>query len=241
MQSDSYVVSKERCPACASIGNDKSGDNLAVYSDGHTYCFNCGHGSRRTSYSKSTPKPATELVLPTDVVTELPAEARAWLGQYSLARLDLQQNHIMWSDKWSRIIFPYFNETGLLAWQGRYVGNDKTKAKWFSQGKIHEIIHPIKVHNREAVLVEDIVSAIKVSKAKGAIPIFGSTVSTQQLLRLKTVVDRVWYWLDPDMRAKSVKLANMSRLLGLDAKVIFSDKDPKEHTSEEINAIIQST
>jgi len=239
MRSESTVIRKEACPECRKIGNDKSGDNLAVYSDGHTYCYRCGYHSGRKTFTRPVERHETTIVLPADVTTELPFEARAWLGQYSLARLDLNQNHVMWSPHWSRIIFPYFNETELLAWQGRYVGEDKSKAKWFSQGKIHEIIHPIKVHSREAVLVEDIVSAIKVSRIKGAIPIFGSSISTQQILRLKTIVDRVWYWMDPDMRAKSVKMVHMSNLLGLDARTIFSDKDPKEHDHETIRTIIE--
>lgn len=236
MQSESYVVRKERCPACARLGNDRSMDNLAVFSDGHSYCFRCGYVTGRKTFAKPVDKPATELVLPQDVTSELPFEARVWLGQYSLARLDIQENSIMWSPHWSRIIFPYFDDTGLIAWQGRYVGEDKTKAKWFSQGKIHEIIHPIKICKREAVLVEDIISAIKVSKVVGSIPIFGSSVSTQHLLRLKKIVDRVWYWLDPDMRTKSVSMASTARLYGLDAKVIFSDKDPKEESIETIRA-----
>lgn len=246
MNGESYVVRKERCPACARLGNDRSGDNLAVYSDHHTYCYKCGYGSRRKSFTRPVEKSATELVLPSDVTSELPFEARAWLGQYSLARLDIQENNIMWSPHWSRIIFPYFDDTGLIAWQGRYVPcgqnkvevNGKSPAKWFSQGKIHEIIHPIKVCKREAVLVEDIISAIKVSKVMGAIPIFGSSVSVKHLLRLKKIVDRVWYWLDPDMRSKSVSMASTARLYGLDAKVIFSDKDPKEHTIEEIKTYL---
>lgn len=244
MQSDSYVIRKERCPECARLGNDKSHDNLAIYSDGHSYCFRCGYTTGRKSIAKPIAKCATELVLPSDVTAELPFEARAWLGQYSLGRLDIQENNILWSDHWSRIVFPYFDDTGLIAWQGRYIPcgknqievNGKAPAKWFSQGKIHEIIHPIKVNQRKAVLVEDIVSAIKVSKVCGSIPIFGSSVSVKQLLRLKNVVDRVWYWLDPDVRTKSVKMASVARLYGLDAGVIFSDKDPKEESIETIRA-----
>jgi len=239
LTNESHVVRKERCPECARIGNDRSGDNLAVYSDGHCFCFKCGHSTGRKKVGEQVRRSASEIVLPSDVVAELPFEARAWLGQYSLARLDIQQNNIMWSEQWSRIVFPYFDDTGLIAWQGRYVGNDKTKAKWFSQGKIHEIIHPIKVRNREAVLVEDIVSAIKVSKIKGSIPIFGSSISSKQLLRLKTVVDKVWVYLDPDVRTKSVSIASLARLLGLEAYVIFSDKDPKEHTHEEIQEYLK--
>lgn len=234
MRSESYVIRKEQCPECRKLGNDRSHDNLAVYSDGHTYCFRCGYGTGRKHVAQAIDKPNHTVVLPADVTTDFPYEARQWLEQYQLSRLDLMSNHVMWSEQWSRIIFPYFNETGLLAWQGRYVGKETDKAKWFSQGKIHEIIHPVKVTNRTAVLVEDIVSAIKVSKFTGAIPIFGSSVSAKQILRLKTVVDRVWYWLDPDMRSKSVSMAFKSTLLGLPASTIFSDKDPKEHTYDEI-------
>jgi len=237
--SDSHVIRKEACPECRRLGNDKSGDNLAVYSDLHCYCYRCGYTTGRKSFTRHDPPQSQRIVLPADVTTELPFEARAWLEQYQLARLDLNRNHVMWSEKWSRIIFPYFNETELLAWQGRYVGTDKTKAKWFSQGKIHEIIHPVQVTKRKAILVEDIVSAIKVSRQRGAIPIFGSSVSAKQILRLKTVVDEVWYWLDPDMRTKSVKMAKLSNLLGLPAHVIFSDKDPKEHDHESIANILR--
>lgn len=237
--SDSHVLRKEACPECRKIGNDKSGDNLAVYSDGHTYCYRCGHGTGRKSFTTTARPDPNAIVLPADVTTELPYEARAWLSQYQLARLDLNRNHVMWSERWSRIIFPYFNETELLAWQGRYVGTDKTKAKWFSQGKIHEIIHPIKINQRKAVLVEDIISAIKVSKTMGTIPIFGSSISTKQMLRLKTIVDEVWFWMDPDMRTKSVKMARMSSLLGIQSHVIFSDKDPKEHDHESIANILR--
>lgn len=242
MNNESYVIRKERCPKCAELGNDRSHDNLAIYSDGHSYCYRCGYHTGRRKFTTSIERSTPTIVLPTDVTSELPFEARTWLRQYSLARLDIQQHNILWSDQWSRLIFPYFDDTGLIAWQGRYIPcgknntdiNGKAPAKWFSQGKIHEIIHPIKVQSREAVLVEDIVSAIKVSRHKGTIPIFGSTISPNHFLRLKTVVDRIWIWLDPDMRTKSVKLASIGRLMGLDTHVIFSEKDPKEESHDNI-------
>lgn len=244
----SYVIKHERCPECAKHGNDRSGDNLAIYSDGHTYCFRCGFGSRRTRIAERVERCEEAIVLPADVDTELPYEARKWLEQYHLSRVDFIKNHVMWSERYSRIIFPYFDQTGLLAWQGRYIPcgknkvevNGKSPAKWYSQGLIHEIIHPINVNNREAVLVEDIISAIKVSKVKGAIPLFGSSISGKHFLRLKKIVDRVWIWLDPDMRPKSLKMASMGKLLGLDTHVIFSDHDPKEHSQEEIDKLLNS-
>jgi len=40
---ESWKVSEEPCPKCREMGNDRSGDNLAVYSDGHKFCFACKH------------------------------------------------------------------------------------------------------------------------------------------------------------------------------------------------------
>ena len=37
----SKVMKKEQCPACAERGQDTGQDNLAVYDDGHKYCFAC--------------------------------------------------------------------------------------------------------------------------------------------------------------------------------------------------------
>lgn len=244
----SYVIRKEACPQCRKLGKDRSGDNLAVYSDGHTYCFNCGHSTGRKSFTTPKPQTTTKLVLPADVTAELPFEARTWLGQYQLARLDLVPHNLLWSEQWSRLIFPYFDSTGLIAWQGRYIGTEQMSyqgqknlpAKWFSQGAIHEIIHPIKVTNRQAILVEDIVSAIKVSRYAGTIPIFGSSISTRQMLRLKKIVDKIIFWLDPDMRSKSITMAHNARYFGLDSSVIFSDKDPKEESYDTIENILRN-
>lgn len=242
-RNESHVLRFERCPACARLGNDRSGDNLAVYSDGHTYCFRCGHGSGRTKIQIQNEDASgiigtNSIVLPHDVSSEIPYAGLQWLRQYQLTRRDLIANHVMWSEKLSRIIFPYFDQTGLLAWQGRYIGEEK-KAKWFSQGNIHEIIHTLNVKHT-AVLVEDIISAIKVSQHTGAIPIFGSSISMKQWLQLRRIVNDFVLWLDPDMRQKSIKMAEMGRLLGANVVCIFSEKDPKEHTHEEIDKLLET-
>lgn len=39
----SKVIKKEQCPICAKEGRDFSENNLAVYDDGHTFCY-AGHG-----------------------------------------------------------------------------------------------------------------------------------------------------------------------------------------------------
>ena len=51
----SNFIRKAPCPSCRSNGEDKTGDNLAVYDDGHGYCFKCGHIERRDG--GATPPP----------------------------------------------------------------------------------------------------------------------------------------------------------------------------------------
>lgn len=43
VQSSSRVLQFEQCPKCAEEGRDVSKDNLAIYDDGHKYCYG-GHG-----------------------------------------------------------------------------------------------------------------------------------------------------------------------------------------------------
>lgn len=57
--SESVVVGRGRCPSCASTGSDRSGDNLAIYSDEHTHCFKCGYhtnGNGTVSTVEQQPK-----------------------------------------------------------------------------------------------------------------------------------------------------------------------------------------
>ena len=54
MELDSVVANRKRCPKCAAAGADKSGDNLAVYEDGHTHCFACGYHTNTNNSVKPT-------------------------------------------------------------------------------------------------------------------------------------------------------------------------------------------
>jgi len=51
----SKVVSRSRCPKCASAGNDTAGDNLAVYDDGGQYCFACKFVSKGSDTLNTQP------------------------------------------------------------------------------------------------------------------------------------------------------------------------------------------
>jgi len=49
LDKQSTFVEHKPCPACRNTGGDRSGDNLAIYSDGHGYCNACGHYENSSS------------------------------------------------------------------------------------------------------------------------------------------------------------------------------------------------
>lgn len=248
----SHCIKHVQCPECARNGNDRTGNNLAVYSDGSCWCFSCGYLVTSSGYqklkslkeqsSRDQQPPKRTVSLPTDVDFDLPQVAREWIKQYELTDRDMNENRLMWSESWQRLIFPYFDPNGLLAWQGRYLGIDKTKPKWYSDGLLHEFVHTVgNVNSKIAVLTEDIVSAIKVGhQSVCAIPIFGSHVSTKQLLRICRFYGTIIYWLDFDKAKEATKFAHNARQFGVKSFTVITEKDPKEYTDKEIKLWLES-
>ena len=241
------------CPRCLETGNDRSLDNLAVYSDGGKYCFRCGYfetasGKARIAASighRASVQPATHksVALPNDITESLPGVAWDFIRQYELTENDVKRNVLVWSDKFSRLIFPYFGAEGLLGWQGRYLGKEQYKAKWYSQGNLQSFLHTVGNKNaRTLVLCEDIISAIKIAKCGvvSASPLFGSHVSLSKMLQIKKKYDRLIIWLDKDVVTKSVKYAHQARLVGLPCANIITEVDPKSVPVHEIAELVCS-
>jgi len=243
MQHESYLVRQERCPECAKLGRDNSADNLSTYSDGHSYCFGCGWhipaskiGIWIAKNKEDVQAETHEVYLPSDCTTNYPSVCLSWMAMYELDKTVMLNNNCLWSEYKQRLIFPVYGPEGLLAYQGRYFGEDITQKKWDSRGDLKNIFH-ILGKGSSLVLVEDIVSAIKISKITRAMPIFGSSIGVERFKRIRMLCkegEAVYIWLDPDMRAKSVIEVRRGILCGLNTHAIFSDRDPKEETYETI-------
>lgn len=245
-----HCVRHEQCPKCAARGNDRSRNNLAVYSDGSMYCFSCHYSVSASGVSriKSDDQPVREiLALPHDADTDLPQKAQDYLDKFGLTLRDRQFNTIMWSEFWQRLIFPYFDDTGLVGWQGRYLGDDgnlnRDKAKWYSKGNLRDLIHVVGNKNAgTVVLVEDIVSAIKISHIDTvcAVPLFGSHVDVKKVLAIKKICDtiKVWCWLDLDKQVDSAKYSKKLRDLGFESRTVITEFDPKLYDDAQIEEIL---
>jgi len=247
MSEDSWLIEQRQCPLCAKEGKDKSGNNLAVYSDNHEYCYG-GHGlihngSRLIQFkNRATPEVvSSRLVLPPDCDVNYPHRAIEWISQYDLDRNDLLSHNVLWSDNASRLIFPVYDaEFGLIAWQGRWLG-EGDKPKWFGLGNLKDTFN-ILGNSDILVLTEDIVSSIKVAKAGFmAMPIYGSFIGAKRFERLYRLYKRsveVVVWLDPDKFRESVKESRLGYTIGLSCSVVTARGDPKEIPIPSIRKIL---
>jgi hypothetical protein len=257
VSANSHFLRNETCPRCRERGADRSGNNLGVFSDSHTFCWACGYGDGASDSSRirrfheqtgDTSRASVQVVLPEDIGTYIPHHCLDWLGKYALTNKELIDNKVLYSEKWDQLIFPYFDVYGnLLAWQGRQFGEGRSSThkdrKWFSQGDLKKIYHilPNKDSYDTIVVVEDIVSAIKVSRHVPCLPLFGCNISKERLLRLSKLCSKVVCWLDPDKRREGAIGAARAGLFGMEGVVIFSERDPKEHSDSEIQEYLNSS
>lgn len=258
------MVSKGRCPQCAKQGKDQSKDNLAVYSDGHSYCYSCGYHSglglvsrfrQRSISTGKLDKPESKLCLPEDCDVIYPERALDWVKQYELTKVDLLNHNTLWSESTQRLIFPVFGDTGLgssacgvlLAYQGRYFGpaapeGSRSYPKWHGQGNLKDTYNILGEDSSKIVLCEDIISAIKMSKITRVMPLYGSHVGIDRFKRLRMLIEpsaEVWIYLDPDKRKESVVEARRGVLCGMKTRVIYSEADPKEESYESLQRILK--
>lgn len=241
------------CKACG------SSDALTVYED-HVYCFSCRFYQRTKSinpklikkaFDNKNDNSAGDLGLPVDCRQELPLVALDWLKQYNITAQDIHEHHFCWSEEGKVIrrgtpqeqrfspclVFPVYDPFGnLVMWQGRYFGTDPRVVKYYHRGA-KDTLHIIG-KSGIIVLVEDIISAIRVSKVARACPLFGSSINLDFLIRLHGVTNEFLIWLDADMGKKAQGAAERATQFFDRVGVIQTELDPKCYKHEEIERIV---
>lgn len=241
------IIKHTACPECRKRGKDRSGNNLGVYPD-HVYCFSCGF--RKGKSTPQRPKQAASTIpvqqskglsLPDDTTLSLPSSAYNWVTKYITSR-EAYDNKFMWSDKgipfgttmYSEcLIMPVYDTYGnLLLYQARHFGSDDSLPKYLTKGKPDEILHILGKGEGPIVLVEDLISAIKVSRVCRAMPLFGSNLSLSTCGRLASVTDSIILWLDYDKTRESHRMANRYSSFFNSISVVSTKHDPKETAPE---------
>lgn len=229
------MIEMEECPKCHLEGRRKT---LARYEDGHAYCFYCsyydaGNGSDPRVYFNKDEDAAIRL--PYDCEPTLPVVARDWLQKYGITRKESLFLNCMWSPSNQYLVFPFYSETKeLLAWQARDF-KENPKYKWFSQGDLSDLLLIYGVFGeRTVVLVEDVLSAVKVSRHANALCLFGSTPKKDVIIRASRFYKDFAIWLDPDANKSALRISKICNLLDCTSRIIVTSQDPKEHSDSEI-------
>lgn len=244
-------VKHEPCPKCGSK------NNLGRYSDGSAWCFGCGYYEKATAdaqiqeFVKGVDKSSKMCrPLPQDAEPVFPTPVIDWLSKYSLTSEEIRDNNFLYSPYKKLLIFPVYEDnvdrSHLLMWQGRYFGDNKEYPKYVTYGA-KNLLHIIdrgsnsdSFSSTHVVLVEDLISAIRVGRTRPAMPLWGSTIPLEHARRLCRLFSKATVWLDMDKRLEGLKQAvKLSPLFeeGCTA-VVTTTKDPKEYTDQEIQEIL---
>lgn len=246
LNTESFPIGKKQCPKCAKLGKDSRSDNLALYNDGHSYCFSCGYyqpnpkAQRPSAKPQISIKPKKDFYIPSDITTDIPYDIMNTLTvQYHINLNDIITNKMLWSNSYQWLIFPIEHEGESLGFQARNFNKSKPY-KWFTQFNKKDLLKlysPNKAISFESVvLVEDIISAIRVGNVTSCVPLFGSRISDKLLYKIKkdSRFKHLIIWLDSDKVKESLNFSQKAKELGIHTKVVLSPLDPKCYDKQTI-------
>lgn len=248
----SRFLKHESCPNCGSR------DNLARYSNGSGFCFGCGRyergehlpherlpgmeGKRKrgTVESEDRVRPP-----PDDLNTHYEQVVIEWIKKYHLTASDLVKHNVKWSPSREQLVYLFYGAgKDVVLWQARNFREGTThKSRFFTGGTPADVIaayYPEQATDT-AVIVEDCVSGIKCAGAGYVgVPCFSAAMPKAKLAQLARMYSRCYIWLDEDKLKEAQKLAQQAAFLGMESRVIYTPKDPKEYEYESIRHRIQS-
>jgi hypothetical protein len=213
-----------------------SSDANAEYSDSF-YCYSCNKYTRK-GFSLSRFKPLNDVKVCKGITLqkELRIEALRWLLGYGLTMEEVAQFEYS-TERVGK--YGNFNCDLLVL----FSNDDYWCCRNFGKGTkyITSGVKPVLLYGTNPdtiIIVEDIISAVKVARQYSALPMLGSMPSadaTSHLQGFKNVI----VWNDRDKARESLKTArNLSERLGKRVRVVISDKDPKEYSDLEISKYI---
>jgi hypothetical protein len=228
-----------QCPRCAERGNDRKKNNLAEYSDGW-HCFSCGY--RKPKKALSNLKRLEEFSEPRlcDGITlekKLPIDALKWLAGYNLTLQEMRG----FSYAGKRVIKGQEVPCSLLVlvhngsyWLARNLHTDGVR--YYSSGSKPLLKYGNNSH--VIVLVEDVISAIKVARLATAIPMLSSKLPADWINHLKPY-DKVIIWGDRDKAVQNTRESRrLSEILGKPVQNVITEKDPKYHETAQIKQLL---
>lgn len=184
------------------------------------------------------------------------AAKRWWLG-YQLTVPEQREFQVFYHEGTDRVVIPVFNGQLLpCAYSGRLMKERTGAPKWITKKcRDTDVVasNPLDLLEYGSyawstlVIVEDLVSAIKVSRIHRALPLMGTTLRHEQILSIAEGrwewegIDNVVVWLDND--GPQITLAALTIKKNLtsyvkDVRIVRDKQDPKYYTTAELKEVI---
>lgn len=255
---------RKRVPHCRADNSMLVGHDAVGF---HAYCFRCGatafepHGQRSIAdltaqrmFQNAVEYGAVEF--PQDVQDspkDWPKTAISWLFNAGLTEDTAWAYSMQYSPALGRVCIPVRSPDDVLWGVVMRSVDPVVKPKYL----MHKNAYPgllffgaFKMADT-FVLCEDILSAIRVSQFDPyttGIALCGTKWTTSKLMEFDSFINqysirqhpKVCVWMDPDKAGKQAEsiISNQLGLIGIDTKILKSDRDPKYHTATEIRRII---
>lgn len=203
-------IRHEPCPNCRKLGRDLSGNNLGIYSD-HKYCFACGH-YEKVSDNTQVEKPKWKYRL----TNKIPQKFYDYFAKYGVSA-DYVAAYFTYCKELDRVVFRHNEFYSCRSLENKPKVLNFGEKPVFTMGQGSSFV----------VVVEDVISAIKIGNYALTIPLFGSSLSDQFEYFIRKNKYTPVFWLDKDMLSKSMEYRDRFRTMGFSSEVIFSLKDPK--------------
>jgi len=192
-----------------------------------------------------------QIYLPRDAVNGIKrwpsVDAKVWILKHGLTISDVDAAGICWSDSLSSIIFPRYCEGELVSFQTRkFPAGDGPK--YLTYGDSKAVYDAFKGPSealgdaKRVVLVEDMLSALKVAQIASAFVLGGTAIKDDQLRHLLKSFNKFDIMLDNDnwqVKTNQYKLYKKLSLFSRDVRVIEVDKDPKEYSLDELKELLK--
>jgi hypothetical protein len=222
----------------------------------NAYCFRCGDNpfemkgeltlqelSKIKELNEDAIKQRLPISLPEDYTTTIPLAGRLWLYSGGITESVWKKYAIGYSETLRRVILPVFDTKGKLIWyQCRAVLRGQTP-KYIQPSEDRSSIlffSTRDTNNKMVVIVEDILSAIRVGEATGlpTCSLLGTKITTAQANTLSEY-EKVCTWLDSD-KAGVTGAYNVRKAVGLltETKNVVTEKDPKCYSNKEIKEVL---
>jgi len=247
------------CPNCGAGTNTNA---MTVYHTSKVYngwCFACGHKPFETKGIQTLEELAEikrinneglgrtqyrTIRLPDDFTSDIPLEGRLWLYKASITTRLIKKYNIGYSPRLRRAVLPVYDAQGALIWyqcrallkgqKPKYLQPSADRANVYFHST-HSIGEATDTQNSSTVVVvEDILSAIRVGCSTDTASLLGTKLSTDNINMLSGK-SRIITWMDNDKAGRqSAKDIKQALSIFTEVTNIVTERDPKLLSNTEI-------